>query len=194
MNRASYDDAAAVALLERAISYTRGRLVTVREEHLDRATPCHGWRLRDLMAHMEDALDAFTEGADGAIGRGSTTPAPLAVQLTSLQTKACALLGGWTRRLEEQTGRSDADQVLIAGHALPLALLANLAAVEIAVHGWDVGRTTGEDRPLPEGLATALLPWAHWLGDAVDEFGPRVIVEADAGVGPMLLGLLGRVA
>ena len=56
-----------VELLERALGYTRARLGRVDDGLLDRPTPCEGWTLGDLLAHMEDALDAFTEAASGRV-------------------------------------------------------------------------------------------------------------------------------
>src|SRR4051794_18164185 len=84
-----------VELLERSLAYTRAALVTVRPEHLCLPTPCDLWGLGDLLAHMEDALDAFGEGAGGAIDVHSRAPTPLARRITTLQEKACALLGAW---------------------------------------------------------------------------------------------------
>ena len=57
-----------VDLLGRSLDYTRDRLATVRGGLLDRQTPCADWRLAQLLVHMEDSLDAFTEAAGGAVG------------------------------------------------------------------------------------------------------------------------------
>ena len=45
-----------VGLLDRAIAYTCGQLASVEPGMLGRPTPCAGWSLGDLLAHMEDAL------------------------------------------------------------------------------------------------------------------------------------------
>lgn len=172
-------------LLERALAYTRGALVTIVPAHLCRPTPCDQWRLVDLLAHMEDALDAFTEGATGTIGMRSAAPAPVDVRLESLQAKACALLGAWTA--------ADTVHVDVGQHPVPVGTISRLAALEIAVHGWDVARTTGYDAPVPPGLAEALLPTA--LAVALDQhgqFGAPVPVDAAASPARRLLALLGR--
>ena len=57
----------AVELLERSLAYTRVALADVRPDLLGRPTPCAGWSLGHLLAHMEDALDAFTEAAAGRV-------------------------------------------------------------------------------------------------------------------------------
>ena len=172
-------------LLERALGYTRSALITVTPAHLCLPTPCDRWRLGDLLAHMEDSLDAFAEGAGGAISLRSAAPAPLEERITTLQTKACGLLGAWAA--------STTPLVEVGGRPMPVGTISRLAAVEIAVHGWDVGRTTGAGDAIPAGLAEALLPTALALAiEQHGEFGPPVPVPADAGPDRRLLALLGR--
>lgn len=176
---------AGVELLERALAYTRAALVSVRPEHLALPTPCKPWRLGDLLAHMEDALDAFAEGADGAIGLHSAAPAPLAERVRALQAKACGLLGAWSS--------ATTPTVLVAGRPVRVDVVTRLAAVEIAVHGWDVARTTGLDEPVPDALGADLLPTALALvRGAAGEFAPPVPVAADAAGAVRLLAAVGR--
>ncbi len=174
-----------VELLERALGYTRSNLATVAPAHLGHPTPCDRWRLGDLLAHMEDSLDAFAEGAGGSISLHSAAPAPLEERITTLQRKACGLLGAWTA--------ATTPLVEVGGRPVPVGTISRLAAVEIAVHGWDVGRTTGAGLPIPEEFAEALLPTALALALEHDgEFGPPLPVPVDAGPGRRLLALLGR--
>lgn len=174
-----------VELLERALAYTRGALVTITPAHLALPTPCTRWHLADLLGHMEDSLDAFAEGATGVIGLRSAAPAPVDARVATLQDKACRLLGAWAAAATAL--------VEVGGRPVPVGTISRLAALEIAVHGWDVARTTGHDAVLPVDLAEALLPTA--LAVALEqhgEFGPPVPVSADAGPDRRLLGLLGR--
>ena len=174
-----------VELLERALGYTRSALATVTPAHLCLPTPCHHWRLGDLLAHMEDSLDAFAEGAGGTISLRSAAPAPLDARLDTLRSKACILLGAWAA--------ATTPVVEVGGRPMPVGTIARLAAVEITVHGWDVGRTTGAGLRIPEEFAEALLPTALALAlEHQGEFGPPVPVPADAGPDRRLLALLGR--
>lgn len=174
-----------VELLERALGYTRSTLATVTVPDLCLPTPCDHWRLADLLAHMEDSLDAFSEGANGTIGLRSAAPTPLDERIEALRRKACALLGAWAS--------ATTSLVEVGGRPMPVGTVARLAAVEIAVHGWDVGRTTGVGPAIPAELAEALLPTALALAlEQESEFGPPVPVSADAGPARRLLALLGR--
>jgi uncharacterized protein (TIGR03086 family) len=178
-----------VELLDRSLSYTCARLSGVRTDLLRRRTPCAGWDLGDLLAHMEDALDAFTEAAGGAVdvrrGQWAAGPVP------AIQAKATALLGVWA-------GPAPGDVVIetAAGrHDLHTPLLVATAALEVTVHGWDVGRATGEDAPVPTELAAALLPVAHATVSAADRgvrFAGALPVTDATPVGSRLLAFLGR--
>lgn len=172
-------------LLQRALDYTRGALAGITCHDIDRPTPCAGWSLADLLAHMEDALDAFAEAAGGTVGLHSAAPTALATRVRSLELKACGLLGTW---MSAATPYVD-----VGGHPLPVDTIARVAALEIAVHGWDVRRSIGQERPLPEPLAAALLPSALRIALAEDDrFAPPVPVDIEAPAGAHVLALLGR--
>lgn len=178
-----------VELLDRSLAYTCGRLAGVRDDLLDRRTPCACWRLADLLAHMEDALDAFTEAAGGSVdvhrSRSAAGPVP------TIRAKATALLGAWSRPspgdvvIEAATGR----------HDLVSPLLVATAALEVTTHGWDVGRAVGEDAPIPVDLAESLLPIARAAVTRADRgvrFAPALPAPADAPADLWLLAFLGR--
>jgi uncharacterized protein (TIGR03086 family) len=178
----------ALELLERALSYARISLSTVGPDRSG-PTPCAGWSLTDLLAHMDDGLDAFLEAAGGVVRVpvGRSAPARPGADLELLQTKACDLLGVWSGRTPPR--------VEVGDRSLPAELLVRAAALEIAVHGWDVARATGADRHLPEDLAQALLPVAGLVvapADRPERFGPARAPQAGTGASEALLGFLGR--
>jgi len=182
----------AVELLDRSLGYTRVILAGVTPDHLDRPTPCDDWSLGELLAHMEDALDAFTEAAGGTLGttgRGVVLGAGLGAvpRVNRLQDKACALLGAWSGVTP--------DGVRVAGHDLSSDLLVAAAALEITVHGWDVGQTVGLRSAISDQLAERLLPVARLLVQPEDRavrFAAPRPLPTGAGPGACLLGFLGR--
>jgi uncharacterized protein (TIGR03086 family) len=179
----------AVELLERSLAYTRVALADVRPEHLAGPTPCVGWTLERLLAHMEDALDAFTEAAAGRV-RVDPVPAT-ASRVEALREKACALLGAWTAaRLP--SGSADVE---IGGLGLDAPLLVATAALEITLHGWDVGQATGLARRIPPDLAAGLLGIATAVVDGRDRgprFAPPRAVDASAEADERLIAWVGR--
>jgi uncharacterized protein (TIGR03086 family) len=180
----------AVELLERSLSYTRGTLADVRPELIDRPTPCTGWTLGHLLAHMEDALDAFTEAASGRV---RVDPVPeTSTRVEALREKACALLGAWAAARPAGDG-----EVAIGDLGLDAPLLVATAALEITVHGWDVGQATGSGRGIPDDLARGLLGIAHQVIGPLDR-GPRFACPRPARPGAaydeQLLAWTGRAA
>jgi uncharacterized protein (TIGR03086 family) len=150
----------AVELLDRSLAYTRVMLADVRPEQLDRPTPCAGWTLGRLLMHMEDALDAFTEAAAGRVEVDPVPPTDTRIE--ALREKACALLGAWA------SARPVPDRVAVGDLGLDAPLLVATAALEITVHGWDVGQATGRRTHVPDDLARGLLPVAEHVIDPRD--------------------------
>jgi hypothetical protein len=69
------------------------------------------------------------------------------------------------------------------------------AALEIAVHGWDVAQATGVRHHLPDDLGHALLPVAHAVvapEDRPARFALPQVPARDMGPTAELLGFLGR--
>ena len=65
----------------------------------------------------------------------------------------------------------------------------------MAVHGWDVARACGRDRPVPPSLAEELLDLSPLFVSAADRpgrFAPPVDVPPLAGPGDRLVAFLGR--
>ena len=191
------DDGA--ALLERAIGYTRLSLQLVTDDDLVLPTPCRGWTLLDLLGHMDDSLAAFAEAGDlgqvGAPGAAASDPgrdeheASAAERCVArLRSRACAVLAAWST--PDQPG-----WIRVGGLGLSPSLLARAGALEVAVHGWDVARCCGADRPLPSLLAEELLASATSLlgeADRPSRFAEPLVVPSGGAPGVRLLALLGR--
>jgi uncharacterized protein (TIGR03086 family) len=184
----------ALGLLERSIGYTRGSLALVDSDAgadcLRSPTPCRAWDLEALLRHMDDALAAFTDAAE--IGYVDPVPVPAADVASELvgrlRDRACAVLGAWTNHPRP-------GPLFVGDRAMPSTLLACTGALEISVHGWDVARACGHDRPLPVPLAVDLLSVAPLLVDDADRpgrFAGPVDVPPSAGAGDRLLAFLGR--
>jgi uncharacterized protein (TIGR03086 family) len=156
----------------------------VRDELMERPTPCTRWNLAQLLDHMVDALDAFTEASEGLVEiEPVRSEGPV---LLALRDKACALLGAWAAPA--------ADRVRIGDRALTSQQLLGAAALEVTLHGWDVGQATGRGRPIPEGVAAELLPIAETMIGDDDRpmwFGPA-LVPGDTSYSARLLAYTGR--
>jgi uncharacterized protein (TIGR03086 family) len=98
------------------------------------------------------------------------------------------MMGAWA-------GTGHPWRVSVADRDLPAQVVAATGALEIAVHGWDVARACGRDRPLPAGLAAELLPLSELFipdRDRPTRFAPRVDLVGPARAGERLLAVTGR--
>lgn len=179
----------APALLERAVAYTRSTVALLPRAAPDTPTPCAQWDLVRLLRHMDDALAAFTEAAEsGYVAPDGPAPSDPALIAASLRERACRLLGAWAH----EPGRP---AVSVVGHDLSMTVLAATGALEIAVHGWDVARACGENRPIPVELAATLLavaPLVVHADDRPSRFAAPYDVPPTAPASRRLLAFLGR--
>ncbi|MGW3668381.1 TIGR03086 family metal-binding protein [Streptomyces sp. NPDC005141] len=178
-------------LLERSLAYALGSVATVPREGLRWPTPCAEWDLGELLRHLDDSVDALYEGvADGRVG---LCPAPPAADpVCVFRERARALLGAWAAVSDAPAAPA---APAVGDRFLDPGLLAAVGALEIAVHGWDVGRACGRARAIPSGLAVELLPVAHAVVADADRgvrFADPVGVPVPARPGDVLLAFLGR--
>jgi uncharacterized protein (TIGR03086 family) len=179
-------------LLEPSISYALGVVPAVTPELLSRPTPCRGWDLRMLLRHACESLTAFGEGIE--TGRVGLDPAAEDSDLAAdparaFRDRACQLLDAWTSPGHQR-------QVIeIAGCPLAANVMAAAAALEVAVHGWDISRACGQCQPIPRALATSLLAIAPVLVPRAGRhplFAAPVTVPATACPSDQLAAFLGR--
>ena len=100
------------------------------------------------------------------------------------------------RLLDAWTGPGRQRQVVeIAGCPLAASVMAAAAALEVAVHGWDISRACGQRQPIPHALAIDLLAIAPVLVPRAGRhplFAAPVTVAATASPSDRLAAFLGR--
>jgi uncharacterized protein (TIGR03086 family) len=156
-------------LLESAVGYALCGITPGASQLLSRPTPCAGWDLELLLGHVSDSIGVLhqaiaTGTADAPVapaGHPGAGPDPVA----RLRGRACGLLGACAAA--GPGGRL----VAIGGRQLTASLVTVTAALEIAVHGWDIAVACGAGRPVPPGLATALLAIAPLVIGPADRAG-----------------------
>lgn len=175
-------------VLERALAYAGPVLARVPGHAASEATPCAAWDLGDLLTHMVDGFTAFLQGAAGLVPpyRSPMLPRDPALLAGHLCDLGCGLLGDWT-----STNRREC---LLGPMPLPAEAVLEVAALEVAVHAWDLSRVCAPELDLPSELAAALLPVAcrHVADeDRPARFGP-VVEGLRRDPLSLLLGRLGR--
>jgi uncharacterized protein (TIGR03086 family) len=180
-----------VGPLHRAVGYALGAIDSVTPELLSRPTPCRDWDLRMLLRHACESVAALEEGLEtGRIGLYPVFDEDTAADPTRIfRSRVTRLLEIWT------VAAGDARIVEVAGERLPPSAMAGAAALEIAVHGWDVSQACGHHRPIPRDLAVDLLVISALLvpdGNRHPLFAAPVFVAETAGPSERLIAFLGR--
>jgi uncharacterized protein (TIGR03086 family) len=184
---------AAPGLLADAVSYALASAGQASPQFLPLATPCAGWDLRTLLHHVSDSLGLLAVAMRaGHVGPGpppghvpTAEPDPVAC----LRRRARALLGACA------TAGAEERLVAIGDRELTASMVTAAGAIEIAVHGWDISVACGIRRPVPPGLAAALLPLAPLLiprATRAGLFADPVPVPEPARPGDRLVAFLGR--
>ena len=175
----------------------------VTPEQLRLPTPCAGWNLADLLAHMTVQHRGFAaaargKGADPAVWEAAAVAdAVVADPAGTYAAAAAEVLAAFT-----------ADGVLDAPFALPEfgpsaafpgALAIGFHFVDYVVHGWDVARTIGSSFDLPADVLAAALPVALAVPDDGDfrtaegaAFDPAIMTSDAASDLERILCHLGR--
>jgi uncharacterized protein (TIGR03086 family) len=164
---------------------------------LARPTPCTGWTLSDLLAHMTAQHNGFAAAAAGA-----------GADLVRWQTGAPAAdpVGEYAAAAERVLAAFAAAGVLAGEFALPqistelrfpAAEAIGFHFVDYVVHGWDVARALGLGYDLDPDVLAAALPIARSVPDGERRrrpgaaFAPRVAATG-SGVLDEIVALLGR--
>jgi uncharacterized protein (TIGR03086 family) len=179
-----------VALLERAMSYTLGGLMLVTPDAMDNPTPCGDWDLRALLLHMNESLLTMHEAiAVGHLDHDRDFGDPALDPVASLRNRACEMIGAWAN------AHAPGD-ISIADRLLTPGIVAAAGAVEVTVHGWDVARACGQDRPVPRALAEELLDLCPLFvrdADRATRFAPRLELSPERdNPSDRLVAFLGR--
>lgn len=170
----------------------------VPDDALLRPTPCPAYSLGDLIEHVGGLALAFTAAArkerstlteinapGDALRLGGDWRERIPSDLTAL-AKAWAEPAAWT------------GMTRIAGDDSPAAVVGLVLADELAVHGWDVARASGQAYELDDTSVQAVHGFLTGLAQPGNEamrggiFGPVVAVPEDAPLLDRTVGLAGR--
>jgi uncharacterized protein (TIGR03086 family) len=183
----------------RAVALSTGVVALVRDDDLERPTPCEGWTVRDLLRHMAAQHRGFAAAArgHGAVAESWAPPAgsdtdPVAAH----QSAAADVVAAFAA-----TDLDAAELTLpdFGGRTFPARQAMSFHAIDYLVHAWDVGASIGVHvRPEEDLLPSALeITVAVPTGDARTRPGAAfapVLAGADADPDPWrrILALLGR--
>jgi uncharacterized protein (TIGR03086 family) len=157
-------------------------------------TPCEGWSVSDLVAHVARGSDMTVLLLNGASRAESS-------QMFQQQTPSDAL-GECRRALEAQlsalTGVVDLDQIVHHPMGdISVRQLFDFRIGDLTLHAWNLARALALSEELPEQLVehvyAALQPMEAFIGQiGVFGTGPSGTIDPDASLQLKLLDLTGR--
>ncbi|WP_019063324.1 TIGR03086 family metal-binding protein [Streptomyces prunicolor] len=183
--------------LDRIAVYEALRVVELaQEEDWERDTPCAGWNLRRLVAHMAAQHHGFAAAARGA-GRDRAywrEPADLSEPARTHRAAATAVLAAFA-----EPGATEREFALPElGASFPGRTAIGFHFIDYVVHAWDVTATLDVELDLSDdvlGIALVvaqLVPTEPAVRGPGFAFAPPLDVPPDAGPLDEALRLLGR--
>lgn len=164
----------------------------VRDDQLDARTPCHDWRLEQLLQHVNGFTFAFTMNArKQRLPDGDPTAGELPADWRSaLPARLDELVAAWQDEAAWQGATS------AGGIEMSAADNALVAVEELVLHGWDVARASGQDFRVDDAsldqVERFLEVFARPIESGQGPYGPPVPVPADRARWERVLGATGR--
>ena len=186
-------DTDTVALLERALDQTAALIAGIDASQAGLATPCSGWDVRALVAHLAGQdLRNFLAAACG--------------ETVDWQAPADELGGDWAATFRDRAAplraawrTADLDRLVatLGGGEAPLRSRADQQITELAAHDWDLAVATGQRDGLDPALAEHGLRWSRGMlrpefRGPDKAFGLEVPVPPEAPAYERLAGWFGR--
>ena len=184
-----------VTTMQRACASTDRILEGVTAEHYDLSTPCVDWNTRALLNHVLGTL---------ALGAGLLSDVEPTVRMAPGSLPDADLVGDDPLKVYRvgvdgllTAARGDA---LSRSHSTPLgdmpgSVLGGFTTLDIAVHGWDLAKATGQHAELDDELADEVLAFARrTITDATraPRIAPEVAAGPEASATDRLVAFLGR--
>jgi uncharacterized protein (TIGR03086 family) len=186
-------DTDTLALLERAVDQTAAIIAAIPPSQAGLPTPCPGWDVRTLVRHLigQDMRNFLVSV------RGETA---------DWRAPADELGDDWAAEFGDRAGplltawrAADLGQPIAmpGGGEAPLRGRADQQIAELATHGWDLVKATGQRADLDPALAEHALDWSHRMlrpeyRGPDKAFGAEVPVSPDAPAYDRLAGWFGR--
>lgn len=146
--------------LDRRAAEATGAIVDgTRDDQLGAPTPCPGWTVRDLVAHLIAGNVKYTRIAQGEDWSRGAPPVDVGDDPARTYRETTAtMLEAW-----RQPGALDREVTLPRGRG-PVESALHLHLGETLVHGWDLAVATGR-RPTfdPDVVEASLEQYRSWL-------------------------------
>ncbi|MET7485186.1 TIGR03086 family metal-binding protein [Streptomyces sp. NPDC005538] len=182
-----------IEVLTRSHDYLREVVAAVPGSAWAAPTPCSEWTVRQVLNHARIDQQAY-----GLVLTGDRPDSDPFHPADSLDGDPAAELDKVLRAVADGYTRlpADTDEIPTPLGPMPLPLAAATAAMDAAVHAWDIAAATDQNRPLDADLAEGIWPAADHLVDQLRDayrvFAPAREARDEYDRAEALLAFLGR--
>jgi uncharacterized protein (TIGR03086 family) len=182
--------------LAAATRSTRTVVSGIDAAQLGLPTPCSEWDVRQVLSHVVGTLSLCRGLLTSTAPDVPMMPGALPAADVLGQDPLAAYDSGVERLLATaaQPGMLEGMRSTPIGE-MPVAALAGFTVLDIAVHGWDLGKATEQPLLLDDALATHVLAFARSAvtpDTRAPRIGPELPVAAGASSTDQLVAFLGR--
>jgi len=136
----------------RATESTRARLTQLTVADLDRPSPCAGWTLRTLLAHLVGGNVRFAQALRGEpVDWPSRDREPVTSPLAEFDATAAVMASAIAGIDDPRRPTS------LPGGEPPAVFAVGVHGADMLVHGWDLAVATGQDPTLEPELCRAAI-------------------------------------
>jgi uncharacterized protein (TIGR03086 family) len=193
-------------VLDKGRAMLRAAVAMVPADGWQRPTPCADWNVTQVLQHAALDQRVWAAGLAGTqmpgenpfapSGQLGTEPLAYADAALDASAPARAALGGDVPAGDAgHSGSSGTVPTPLPQGPMPPAAAAGAAALDAAIHAWDIAMATGQGSPLTPELARALTPVAQSIVEPLRQYGAYAeALEPSAGTddAETLLCYLGR--
>ena len=157
-------------------------------------TPCAEWNAAQVLRHAAGDQLAYAATITGGGGPAENPFAPAADAPGQPSEFAGTALRAAARAFATVSPAAEQVPVPLPTGPLPASLAVGAAALDAAVHAWDIAVATGQESPLTSELAAALLPVARAIVEPLRGFAyaPALAPQPGDDAVAALLRYLGR--
>ena len=186
-------DGDTLALLERALDQTAAVIAAIPASQSGLPTPCPDWDVRALVRHLigQDMRNFLVSARGETVDRQAPADELGDDWAAEFRDRAGPLLAVWRA--------ADPAQPIAGpgGGEAPLRGRVDQQIAELAMHGWDLVKATGQRADLDPAVAERALDWSHRVlrpefRGPDKAFGLEVPVPPDAPAYERLAGWFGR--
>lgn len=181
------------SMFERTLKLTGEFVAGTTPEQLGNPTPCTDWDVRGLLNHLIGGCLAVATGASGQPFEASEDGDLVGADHVQSYNRAAADAAAAFR----SPGAAEKTFAMPWGPT-PGSMALGLAIADVAIHGWDLAKATGQEPAMDDDVAhavygmtsTMMAPLGEWpRGDRFDEPAP---VPDDAPIAHKAVAYLGR--